>query len=52
MLCGKIEEATGFDSRLVSKTIEDFIDAGYIKPRRRGDNLAWHWTHNNRVDVN
>jgi len=52
MLCGKIEEVTGFDSRLVRKTIEDFIDTGYIKLERRGDNLAWYWTHNNRVDVN
>jgi len=52
MLCGKIEEVTGFDSRLVRNTIEDFVDAGYIKPERRGDNIAWYWTHNNRIDVN
>ena len=52
MLCGKIEEVTGFDSRLVRNTIEDFVDAGYIKPERRGDNIAWYWTHNNRIDLN
>ncbi|MBW2595355.1 MAG: B12-binding domain-containing radical SAM protein [Deltaproteobacteria bacterium] len=51
-LCGGIAEVTGFDSRLVRNTIEDFIDAGYIKPGRAGDNIAWYWTHNNKVDVN
>ena len=52
MLCGKIEEITGFDPGLVRKTIEDFIDAGYIKLARRENSLAWYWTHNNKVDVN
>ena len=51
-LCGGIVEVTGFDSRLVRNTIESFIDAGYIRQGREGDNIAWYWTHNNRVDVN
>ena len=49
-LCDKIGEATGFDTGLVRKTIEDFVGAGYIKTRRDGDTLEWYWTHNNRVD--
>jgi len=51
-LCDKIGEVTGFDPGLVRNTIEDFVGAGYIKPRRAGDALEWRWTHNNRVDVN
>ena len=50
MLCAKIEEKTGFDPGLIRKTIEDFIGAGYIKPGRAGENLAWYWTHNIKVD--
>jgi len=50
MLCGAIEHATGFHSGLVRATIEDFIRAGYIRSRRVGSNIDWHWTHNNRVD--
>jgi len=49
-LCRKIGEVTGFDPALVSGTIEDFVGAGYLKPCRAGETLAWHWTHNNRVD--
>ncbi|TFG93598.1 MAG: B12-binding domain-containing radical SAM protein, partial [Syntrophobacterales bacterium] len=49
-LCDRISAVTGFDPGLVRNTIEDFVGAGYIKPRRTGDTLAWHWTHNNRVD--
>ena len=49
-LCDKIAEATDFDPGLVRSTIEDFVNAGYLKPRRAGDTLEWRWTHNNRVD--
>jgi len=49
-LCDRIREATGFDSELVRDTIGDFIGAGYLKPQRAGDTLAWRWTHNNRID--
>ncbi len=49
-LCRRIEEATGFDSALVSGTIKDFIGAGYLKAHRMDYRIAWRWTHNNRVD--
>jgi len=49
-LCDRIGEATGFEPELVRDTIEDFVGAGYLKPRRAGGTLEWHWTHNNRID--
>lgn len=49
-LCDRIREVTGYDSDLVRHTIEDFIGAGYLKPRRAADTVAWRWTHNNRTD--
>jgi len=49
-LCDRIGEVTGFDPGLIRKTMEDFVGAGYIKPQRAGNTLAWRWTHNNRID--
>jgi anaerobic magnesium-protoporphyrin IX monomethyl ester cyclase len=50
ILCQRIEEATGFDKDLIHRTINDFIDAGYIKVRQEEDTLTWYWTHNSQVD--
>jgi len=49
-LCQKIEEATGFDFELIRRTIQSFMDAGYIKVRQQKDTFIWYWTHNNQVD--
>jgi radical SAM superfamily enzyme YgiQ (UPF0313 family) len=49
-LCERIGEATDFDPALIHTTLEDFVGAGYIKPRHAENALAWRWTHNNRVD--
>jgi anaerobic magnesium-protoporphyrin IX monomethyl ester cyclase len=49
-LCQRIEEATGFDSQLIERTLKSFLDAGYIKVRQEDHSFIWYWTHNNQVD--
>ena len=49
-LCQRIEEATGFDHKLIHRTIQSFLDSGYIKIRQEENHLIWYWTHNNQVD--
>jgi anaerobic magnesium-protoporphyrin IX monomethyl ester cyclase len=49
-LCQRIEEATGFDSQLIERTLQSFLDSGYIKVRQEDHSFIWYWTHNNRVD--
>ena len=49
-LCRRIEDATGVDGELITKTMQGFVASGYIKSRICGDECIWYWTHNNRVD--
>ena len=49
-LCQRLEKATEVDPALIRKTLQTFIDRGYIKSRQDNKNLIWYWTHNNRVD--
>jgi hypothetical protein len=49
-LCQRLEKATEADPALIRKTLQTFIDRGYIKSRQDNENLIWYWTHNNRVD--
>ncbi|MCX5841542.1 MAG: hypothetical protein NTY16_08850 [Deltaproteobacteria bacterium] len=49
-LCQRLEKATEADPALIRKTLQIFIDRGYIKSRQDKENLIWYWTHNNRVD--
>lgn len=50
LLCRKMEEATGFDSQLIHKTLKHFWDAGYIKVKQEEHGFLWYWTHNNKAD--
>ncbi len=47
-LCLRIEKATGANGELIRKTIQDFIEKGYICQRITKDKRFWRWTHNNR----
>ncbi|MBN1613432.1 MAG: radical SAM protein, partial [Deltaproteobacteria bacterium] len=49
-LCQRLQALTGGDADIIKKTIEQFVGLGYLKSRQEGDNLIWHWTHNNRID--
>jgi radical SAM superfamily enzyme YgiQ (UPF0313 family) len=49
-LCQRLEKATEADPALIRKTLQTFIDRGYVKSRQDNENLIWYWTHNNRVD--
>jgi anaerobic magnesium-protoporphyrin IX monomethyl ester cyclase len=49
-LCRSLQKATDADPTLIRKTLRSFIERGYIKLRQDGPALAWHWTHNNKVD--
>ncbi|MEA3223066.1 MAG: radical SAM protein [Thermodesulfobacteriota bacterium] len=50
LLCGKIAEITEMDSNLITNTMANFLDAGYIKCREVGKTLVWYWAHNNKMD--
>ena len=49
-LCQRLEKATEADPALIRKTLQTFIDRGYIKSRQDNGNLIWYWTHNNSMD--
>jgi hypothetical protein len=49
-LCQRLEKATEADPALICKTLQTFIDRGYIKSRQDNGNLIWYWTHNNSMD--
>jgi len=49
-LCRRILEATGVDESLIRKTLQSFVDLGYIKAGHEGGELKWHWTHNRNLD--
>ncbi|MCD6570640.1 MAG: cobalamin-dependent protein [Deltaproteobacteria bacterium] len=50
LLCKKITKITKMDTKLITNTMKDFLDAGYIKSRVIDKNLVWYWTHNNEMD--
>jgi anaerobic magnesium-protoporphyrin IX monomethyl ester cyclase len=47
-LCRRIQERTGSDAGLVSKTLHYFKDAGFIRSRPEGSSDLWYWTHNRK----
>lgn len=49
-LCQRLQEATGLDIDLIQRTIQSFIECGYIKFRQENGSLIWYWTHNNQGD--
>jgi hypothetical protein len=49
-LCRRIEEATGIDGVLISKTLQSLLASGYLKAENTGEMARWYWTHNRHVD--
>ncbi|MEW6442778.1 MAG: radical SAM protein [bacterium] len=49
-LVDKVAELTGFEHKLVSETLKDFIGKGFIKARKEDQHLRWFWTHNRWMD--
>ena len=47
----KVTQATDCDKDLVTHTMRDFIDRGYIKTRQTDSTVTWYWTHNKQKDV-
>lgn len=50
LLCRKIAEITEMDNNLITNTMANFLDAGYIKSKEVDKTLVWYWTHNNKMD--
>jgi len=50
-LAERITRQTGEGPKLVQDTLQQFSDAGYIKPLAGAANTSWYWTHNNRSDA-
>lgn len=50
-LSGRISQATGMKPGLVSDTLKQLSQAGYIKTMNAGSGSSWYWTHNNRADL-
>ena len=49
-LCRRIEEATGIEGGLIRRTIQGFVERGYVRAAILGGECRWHWTHNQWVD--
>jgi hypothetical protein len=47
-LCRRIEAATGVDGSLITETIHDFIENGYLYATFSEDSCVWRWSHNNK----
>jgi hypothetical protein len=50
LLFEKVTRVTDLDSDLVTHTMKDFIDKGYIKARQTDGTINWYWTHNRKED--
>lgn len=44
-----LTEATRMSAGLVERTINQYIEKGYLTLQRDGDGPRWFWTHNNRT---
>jgi len=51
VLAERITQQTGEQPKLVQDTLQQFSDAGYIKPLAGATTTRWYWTHNNRSDA-
>jgi anaerobic magnesium-protoporphyrin IX monomethyl ester cyclase len=49
-LAERITQQTGAQPKLVQNTLQQFSDAGYIKPVVNAATTRWYWTRNNRSD--
>ncbi len=49
-LAERITQQTGAQPKLVQSTLQQFSDAGYIKPVVNAATTRWYWTRNNRSD--
>lgn len=49
-LCGRISEVTGAEGALVRRTLQSFVEAGFIKANIEEGVLRWYWTHNRHID--
>jgi hypothetical protein len=47
-LCRRIGAATGVDALMITETIRDFIEKGYLYAAFPGDSCVWRWSHNNQ----
>jgi hypothetical protein len=50
-LAERITQQTGEQPKLVQDTLQQFSDAGYIKPQAGPATTRWYWTRNNRSDA-
>jgi len=48
VLAERITQQTGEKPELVLNTLQQFSNAGYIKPLADGTTIRWYWTRNNR----
>jgi radical SAM superfamily enzyme YgiQ (UPF0313 family) len=46
----KVAQLTGFEQGLVTATLKDFIEKGFIKARKEDGHVRWFWTHNRWKD--
>jgi hypothetical protein len=49
-LAERMAELTGSEPKLVSETLREYIEKGFIKARTEGRHIRWFWTHNLKQD--
>jgi radical SAM superfamily enzyme YgiQ (UPF0313 family) len=50
LLSKKVTQVTGLDGELITSTLQNFIENGYLKTQNINNHLSWYWTHNKRED--
>ena len=49
-LAAAVTRASGMNAGLVQRSLQSFVQSGYLKSRKAGDGLQWFWTHNKQMD--
>jgi radical SAM superfamily enzyme YgiQ (UPF0313 family) len=49
-LAEAVTRTTGIQAGLVQRSLQSFIQSGYLKSRKAGNGLQWFWTHNKGLD--
>lgn len=49
-LAEAVTRASGMNAGLVERSLQSFIQSGYIKSRQVDDGLKWFWTYTKQMD--
>jgi radical SAM superfamily enzyme YgiQ (UPF0313 family) len=50
LLSEKVTQVTGLDGEVVTNSLKNFVENGYLKAQNINNHISWYWTHNKRED--